>query len=58
MKTKVNDEDEKIRKPNIFAVVKPYKLMISGLIGIALLSNAVNLVIPKLISYGIDDFSN
>ncbi|MDR3652734.1 MAG: ABC transporter ATP-binding protein [Paludibacter sp.] len=44
-------------KPNIFAVLKPYKLMIFGLISFALLSNGVNLVIPKLISHGIDDFS-
>jgi len=44
-------------KPNIFGVLKPYKLMIFCLITFALLSNAVNLVIPKLISWGIDDFS-
>jgi len=44
-------------KPNIFSVLKPYKLMIYSLIGFALLSNGVNLVIPKLISHGIDDFS-
>jgi ATP-binding cassette subfamily B protein len=44
-------------KPNILALLKPYKLLIFGLIGFALLSNAVNLVIPKLISKGIDDFS-
>ncbi|MDP4239876.1 MAG: ABC transporter ATP-binding protein [Bacteroidota bacterium] len=44
-------------KPNIFAVLKPYRIMIFSLIGFALLSNAVNLVIPKLISHGIDDFS-
>lgn len=31
--------------------------MIFGLIAFALLSNAVNLVIPKLISHGIDDFA-
>jgi ATP-binding cassette subfamily B protein len=31
--------------------------MIFSLIGFALLSNGVNLVIPKLISHGIDDFS-
>ncbi|NDP21808.1 MAG: ABC transporter ATP-binding protein [Paludibacter sp.] len=49
--------NEKTAKPNIFAVLKPYKLMIFGLISFALLSNAVNLVIPKLISRGIDDFS-
>jgi len=44
-------------KPNIFVVLKPYKLMIFSLISFALLSNAANLVIPKLISFGIDDFS-
>jgi ATP-binding cassette, subfamily B, bacterial len=44
-------------KPNLFGVIKPYKLMIFSLIGFALLSNTVNLVIPKLISWGIDDFS-
>lgn len=44
-------------KPNIFSVLKPYKLMIFGLIGFALLSNGVNLFIPKLISHAIDDFS-
>lgn len=49
---------EKSDKPNIISVLKPYKLMIFGLIGFALLSNGVNLVIPKLISHGIDDFSN
>lgn len=44
-------------KPNVFAVLKPYRTMIFSLIGFALLSNGVNLVIPKLISHGIDDFS-
>ena len=44
-------------KANIFEVLKPYKLMISFLIVFALLSNGVNLIIPKLISRGIDDFS-
>jgi len=44
-------------KPNIFGVLKPYKLMIFSLISFALLSNAVNLVIPKLISRGIDNFA-
>lgn len=44
-------------KPNIFSVLKPYRLMIASLISFALLSNAANLVIPKLISHGIDEFS-
>ena len=43
--------------PNIFGVLKPYKFMITGLILFALLSNAVNLVIPKIISHSIDDFA-
>ncbi len=47
----------KTKKPNIFAVLKPYRPMIFSLIGFALLSNTANLVIPKIISHGIDDFS-
>ena len=43
--------------PNIFAVLKSYKPMIAGLIVFALMSNAVNLVIPKIISHSINDFS-
>lgn len=49
--------DKPVRS-NIFSVLKPYKLLIFALILFALLSNGVNLVIPKLISHGIDDFSN
>lgn len=51
------DPQGKPGKPNIFAVLKPYRLMIFSLIGFALLSNAANLVIPKIISHGIDDFT-
>ena len=47
----------KPKGPNIFGVLKPYKLMIFGLILFALLSNGVNLIIPKIISHSIDDFS-
>lgn len=53
-------EDKKSGRPkgpSVFGVLKPYKLIISSLIGFALLSNAVNLVIPKLISKAIDDFA-
>lgn len=55
---KSKSPERKAGKPNIMSVLKPYKLMIAGLIGFALLSNSVNLLIPKLISHGIDDFSN
>lgn len=57
VKSDVQKTEGRKNKPNIFAVLKPYKLMIFSLIGFALLSNAVNLVIPKIVSRGIDDFS-
>ncbi len=47
----------KTSKPNIFGLLKPYSAMISALLLFALLSNGLNLVIPKLIQFGIDDYS-
>jgi ATP-binding cassette, subfamily B, bacterial len=46
------------QQPNIFGVLKSYRWPLVGLISFALLSNAVNLLIPKLISHGIDDFTH
>jgi ATP-binding cassette subfamily B protein len=59
MTKRLNDKitGRKPDKPNIFAVLKPYRLMIFSLIIFALVSNGVNLVIPKLISHAIDDFA-
>lgn len=50
---KKKNQDKK--SPNIFEVLKPYRLMIWALIALALISNGVNLVIPKIISAAIDD---
>lgn len=44
--------------PNIFEVLKPYRGMVVLLIAFALLSNGFNLVLPKIISGGIDAFTN
>jgi len=44
-------------KANIFKILKPYSGMISTLLFFALLSNGLNLVIPKIIQFGIDDFA-
>lgn len=44
-------------KPNIFGLLKPYRGMVVFLIIFALLGNAANLVIPKIISHGIDSFT-
>lgn len=44
-------------KTNIFGLLKPYKGMVVLLVLFALLGNAANLVIPKIISHGIDSFN-
>lgn len=63
MKKKPNREPdkspkEKASKPNIFKVLRPYKGLLVGLLAFALLSNALNLFIPKIIQNGIDSFTN
>jgi ATP-binding cassette subfamily B protein len=47
----------KEKKPGIFKILKPYSGMITLLLLFAFLSNVLNLVIPKIIQFGIDDFS-
>ncbi|GLB51064.1 ABC transporter ATP-binding protein [Neptunitalea chrysea] len=48
----------KTKKPNIFKILKPYRGLVILLILFALLSNGLNLWIPKIIGDGIDSFSN
>lgn len=55
MKSKEKKQTEP--KPNIFKVLRPYSGMVSALLFFALLSNGLNLIIPKIIQFGIDDFS-
>ncbi|MDH7461100.1 ABC transporter ATP-binding protein [Chitinophagaceae bacterium 26-R-25] len=45
-------------KPNIFKILTPYRRMIFLLIFLALLSNGINLIIPRLISKGIDGYTH
>lgn len=44
-------------KFGLFELLKPYKGLIILLIVFALISNAANLVIPQIISHGIDSYS-
>ena len=44
-------------KPSVFSLLKPYQGMVFMLVLFALLSNGVNLLIPKIISRAIDSFS-
>lgn len=44
-------------KPGIFSLLKPYRGMIVVLALLALLSNGVNLLVPAIISHGIDSYT-
>ena len=57
MERERNKGHKKKDKPNIFGLLKPYRGLVAMLIVFALLSNGANLVIPKIISKGIDTFS-
>ncbi|MBP9718112.1 ABC transporter ATP-binding protein [Candidatus Gracilibacteria bacterium] len=47
---------KKPSQPNLFGLLKPYRKLIIPLIVLALLSNALTLWLPLLISHGIDGF--
>jgi len=44
------------KPPKIAALIKPYRGMVLLLVLLALFSNGLNLVIPRIIAYGIDSF--
>ncbi len=57
MEKRINKKDRgKGAKPNLLALLKPYIKMVVLLIIFVLISNGMNLVIPKIISHGIDSF--
>ena len=44
-------------RPNLFALLTPYRLQVALLLGLAVTTNALNLALPKIVSHGIDAFS-
>jgi ATP-binding cassette subfamily B protein len=48
---------EKLRKPGILSLLKPYSGIITLLITFAILGNGLNLLIPKLIGESIDSYN-
>ena len=44
-------------QPSVFSLLKPYSGMVTFLVLFALMSNGVNLLLPKIISRAIDDFT-
>jgi ATP-binding cassette, subfamily B, bacterial len=49
---------KRLSKPSMMGLLKPYSALIILLVAFALLSNAVNLFIPRIIARGIDDYNN
>jgi len=56
-KSKQPGTGKKESKPNVFSLLKPYRGMVTFLVVFALLSNGVNLLLPKIISKAIDAFT-
>ncbi|HRH33269.1 MAG TPA: ABC transporter ATP-binding protein [bacterium] len=50
------NQAEAIKKPSLFSLLKPYRALIITLIICALVSNALTLWLPRLLSYGIDGY--
>ena len=46
-----------ISKPGLFSLLKPYSGIVTLLIIMALMGSAINILIPKIIARGIDDFT-
>lgn len=57
-KTTGKSQGKKPKQPGISSLLKPYRGMIFLLILLALLSNGINLLIPRIISQGIDAYTN
>lgn len=55
--SKMKDPSAKRSKSGVFSLLKPYKGMVAFLVVFALLSNGVNLWLPKIISNGIDAYT-
>ncbi len=57
MRSERKTKDKSKKKPNIFELLIPYKGMVVLLIVFTIIGNGVNLIIPKIMSGGIDAFS-
>lgn len=56
-KSRTKDPTPRKSRSGIFSLLKPYSGMVAFLVVFALLSNGVNLLLPKIISRAIDAFS-
>lgn len=51
-------ENQKNNEPSLYDLLKPYKFLISVLVIFTIVSNALNLVVPKIIGGAIDTYTN
>lgn len=51
-------KNPKPSRPNLFALLTPYRWQVALLLGLAVTTNALNLALPKIVSHGIDAFSH
>lgn len=58
MQNRKTDVSAGKKKPNLFALLTPYKALVALLVIFTLVGNAANLVIPVIISHGIDSFTS
>jgi len=56
-KSKMKEASEKSSKASVFSLLRPYSGMVTFLVLFALISNGVNLFLPKIISQAIDSFT-
>src|SRR2546425_10774812 len=42
--------------PSLFGILKPYRSLVIGLVVMTIVANALNLVVPKLVSHAIDSY--
>ncbi|MEI6710913.1 MAG: hypothetical protein WCK88_01260 [bacterium] len=45
------------KKDSIFTLLKPYSLFVAGLLFFTIVSNGLNLMVPKIISSAIDTYT-
>ncbi len=55
-KAVVNSDKPKQKRPGVTSLLRPYRRMIFLLIFFALLSNGINLILPRIIAAGIDSY--
>ena len=56
--TKEKQPEKKKKQPGMSVLLKPYTGMLALLVVLALISNGVNLIVPRIISHGIDAFTH